>query len=246
MLTVAIIEDEPMIRKGLAKKLDRLFPGEITIVAEAGSVKEGINLLQSVTPDLILADVELSDGVSLDIFKESVSFAGDIIFITAHDHYAINAIRLGALDYLLKPVDDQELMRAINAHASKKQNGETRRQIDVATHALKGKNENRIVLRTSNEYHIVYFDNILFCVSDGGYTTFHLKTGNKILVSKPIKDYEAILPKRLFVRTHQSYLVNASYVTRYDKDGFLVLTDTTAKIPVSTRKKEEVIALLFT
>lgn len=245
MLKVVIVDDEPIIRKGIINKLHKLFPNQITILAEASSVTEAKIILKATSPDLVFLDIQLSDGVSFDIFDENTTYDFEIIFITAYNQYAINAIKLGALDYLLKPIEDAELEAGVQKYlATHFQKTRVRERVDVTRHQMGESPDEKLVIRTNSEYHLVYFDNIMYCESDAGYTTFFLKNGEKILVSKSIKEYESLLPKDKFLRTHQSYLVNVAEVSKYDKEGFLIL-HSQHKIPVSTRKKEEILTKLF-
>jgi two-component system, LytTR family, response regulator len=245
MLKVVIIDDEAVLRKGLINKLNRIFPGQIDVIAQAGSVSEGKVILKATSPDLVFLDIQLSDGLSLEIFNEDFPINFQIIFITAFNQYAINAIKLGALDYLLKPLDDDELEKSMQKYFSNAEKDKfLKERLELTKHELHGSKENKIVLRTSTEYHLVYFDNIMFCESDAGYTTFYLKDGSKVLVSKSLKEYEMVLPGSIFARTHQSYLVNVSEVSKYDKDGYLIL-HSKHKVPVSIRKKDEILERLF-
>jgi len=244
MLRVLIIDDEPIIRKDLEALVSR--HKDIVVIGACGTIKEALVLIPATNPDLILLDIQLSDGTSFDLLKLLPAINFNIIFITAYNEYAIKAIKYGALDYLLKPIDEDELNEALNKIRSlpppKEHFSES---LEVTNNYLQTNSEkrNKIVLRSQQYLQIVAFDEILYCHSDKGYTTFFLTNNRKVLVSKYIKEYEDLLPAHVFLRPHQSYLVNFNFIDRFHKDGYLIL-HSGAEIPVSTRRKDHVIAFL--
>lgn len=243
MIRTLIIEDEPAIRK-YTESLLLKYP-DILIIGSCGSVAEAKVLLRATNPDLVLMDIELSDGNGFDLLQgidQPIPF--HIIFITAYNEFAIRAIKYGALDYLLKPIDEEELRTALGKIPPPAEREGLAQQLQVAGSQFgNGPNRSRIVLRSQQFLQIVPFENILYCQSDAGYTTFFFTDGKKLLVSKSIKEYEELLPEALFIRCHQSYLVNHFYIDRYHKDGYLILRNGT-EIPVSTRKRDYVLDFL--
>lgn len=239
MIRVVIIDDEPAIRKDLQALMQQ--QAGFVVVGACGGIQEARVLIPASQPDLLLLDISLADGTGFDLLQE-LTPACKVIFITAHQHFAIKAIKYGALDYLLKPVDEEELQQAL-ARVSRMQAAEPA-QLAVAREQLKqGGLPHRIVLRSQQYLQIVAFEEIIYCQSDAGYTTFFLTDGRKIVVSKSIKEYEELLPDTWFLRPHQSYLVNHRFIDRYHKDGYLVLRNN-IEIPVSTRRKDFVMEYL--
>ncbi|NML24096.1 response regulator transcription factor [Pseudoflavitalea sp. G-6-1-2] len=240
MIRVMVIDDEPAIRKDMELLMKRQTG--FIVVGSCGSVQEARTIIPATQPDLLLLDIELSDGTGFDILQ-TLDNPCKIIFITAYHDYAIRAIKYGALDYLLKPVDEEELNEALDKVRKAISAVPQPDQLAIARQSLQqGGLQNRIVLRSQQYLQIVCFDEIVYCQSDAGYTTFFLTENRKIVVSKSIKEYEELLPA-YFMRPHQSYLVNHHFIDRYHKDGYLVLRQGT-EIPVSTRRKDYVIEYL--
>ncbi len=245
MLRVLIVDDEPIIRKDLEMLLKARK--DFIVVGTCGSVAEARVLIPATSPDLLLLDIQLTDGTGFDLLQSLESIQFNTIFITAFNQFAIKAIKYGALDYLLKPIDEAELEEALDKVRHNRQSDpQTKESLDV-TRAHMNQNENgvrsRIVLRSQYFLQVVAFNEIIYCQNDGGYTHFHLADKRKIVVSKSIKEYDELLPHQLFLRPHQSYLVNVSFIDRFHKEGYLILKNG-EEIPVSTRKKEHVISFL--
>lgn len=244
MLRVLVIDDEPLIRKDI-EALTAKHPG-VVVVGTCGTVKEGAILINATKPDLVLLDVQLTDGTGFDLLQSLKTINFHVIFITAYNEYAIKAIKYGALDYLLKPLDEDELNEALAKVKSSPAITNIEESLKVAGN-YSGNNypekRSKLALRSQQYLQIVSFDEILYCHSDKGYTTFFLTNNRKVLVSKYIKEYEDLLPPEIFLRPHQSYLVNFNYIDRFHKDGYLIL-HSGAEIPVSTRKKDYVISFL--
>jgi two-component system LytT family response regulator len=190
-------------------------------------------------------DIELEDGNAFDLLQSLPEIPFKIIFITAFNEHAIRAIKFSALDYLLKPVDEAELTTSLN-----KIRRETRlpatmaQQVNlVKEHLQFNHTANRIALRDQYHLRIVIYDDILYCQSDNGYTTFHLTDGRQVVVCRSIKEHERLLPPAVFLRIHQSYIVNSKYVELYHKEGYVVLKNG-SQLPVSVRKREGVVRSL--
>jgi two-component system LytT family response regulator len=240
-----ILEDEIRILQHIlqiVKKIDYLdvvgFAGEIAIASKE---------IRTLKPDIILADIRLKDGNSFDLFNEIGVANFQVIFLTAYDQYAIQALNLGAFGYLLKPIDDLVLINTLNKcfhHRKHEAFGE--QQIAIAReHYLSqgvaaGK---RIALKGVEFIEVIAIDQIMFCKSDKGYTSFYLDNGREIVVSKGLKEYESLLTPFGFLRCHQSYLVNFKQVKKYYREGYLQM-ENKESIPVSSRKKEEVLRYL--
>ncbi len=236
MLRTIIVDDEPIIRADIESLLEPRK--DIVIIGACGSVQEAIILINILKPDLLLLDIHLSDGISFDIINAIPNLDCAVIFITAYDKHAIQAIRIGALDYLLKPVVEEELYAALDKVHRKV--GQLALQTQETQKNLEAGNEyadKTIVLRSQREVQLIKLDDIIFCEGDGNYTTFYLTGNKKIVVSKPLKEYDDLLPRHQFIRTHQSYLVSLKFIHHYDREGILHMKNG-VEVPVSVRKRE--------
>lgn len=245
MIKAIIVDDEASIREDIREKIQDHFSKEIVIVAEAESVASGITAIQKFEPDLLFLDINLADGTGFDLIKQSIFKNFEVIFITGFDHHAIKAIKVGALDYLLKPVEDQEFQEAVQkALENNKKEKHLAKLIEISSEYFTGVEKKRVILKTTDTVYAVYEDDILYCRSDGNYTTFHTLQLEKIIISKPIKKVEEILSEHVFIRCHQSYLVNKKHVVKYNKQGMLIM-HLNFKIPVSSRRKEYTLKKIF-
>ena len=243
MKKVIIIEDEPAAYQELKilieKKTNFKFSGY------AGTLDEAILLIQKENPDLVFMDINLYDCNAFDILNKLEQLPPHIIFVTAYNQYAIKAIKYGALDYLLKPIDEEEFMDAIARfeaqHISEKQ---VKDQLSLTeTHLQAPDTPKHIALPALGELRIVQLSDIRYCQGDGPYTHFFLVSGKKETVSKPLKYYESILPEAHFIRTHQSYIVHLPYVKSIVKHAFIRM-DNAVEIPISSRRRNDILPKL--
>ena len=242
-MRVYVLEDEENIRNYILSIL-REIP-DIEVVGYTDQVKTALEEIPKLEPHLILADIQLKDTISFRLFDTLDIEKYKVIFITAFSHYSIQALNLGAIGYLLKPIADVELKAAIQKVIDKNEAYLVQQsQLQLANNYIeKPKEVNRIVLKNRDYLQIILCDDIVYCEGDKGYTTFFLNNEPGVLVSKVLKEYETLLSPAHFIRCHQSYLVNMNYVTRYFKEGYLQLK-TGVKIPVSARKKDDVLKYL--
>lgn len=238
-----ILEDEDRIRKHILQVVKQL--PYIEVLGYAAEVKSAIKEIPKLKPEIILADISLKDGNSFQIFERIGQENFQIIFLTAYDEYAIQALNMGALGYLLKPIDDSALIAMLDkCFKHQEQERFNHKQLEVAGSLYNNTtNTKHIALKNVESIDIVDIQDIIYCKSEGAYTTFYLVNKSKITMSKIIKEYETILVPYGFFRSHQSYLVNLNYLKKYFREGHLVLQNG-EKIPVSTRKKEEVMRYL--
>ncbi len=245
MIKAILVDDEITVREDVREKILEYFSKEIIIVAEADSVASGLSSIQQFEPELLLLDIHMADGTGFDLIEKSKYKKFEVIFITAYDNHAIKAIKVGALDYILKPVDDEEFKDAVNkAMKNNKKEKHLEKIIEISAEYFKGVEKKRVILKTSDTVYAIYEDDILYCKSEGNYTTFYTCQLEKIIISKPIKRVEEILSENVFVRCHQSYIVNKKHVLKYNKQGVLVV-HLDFKVPVSSRRKDYVLKKIF-
>lgn len=237
LLKAVIIDDESKSRNTIREMLGR-YCTNVNIVGEADGVATALEMMKNVNPDMVFLDIKMNDGTGFDFLKRLPDKDFNLVFTTAYDNYAIQAIRYSALDYLLKPIDPQELKMAVEKARLNSTNN--REQLDVLIeNTLNTDNLRKIVFSTSEGMHVIEVDNIIRCEADDYYTRIHIKGRPQIMVSKTLKEVEDMLKGNSFVRNHKSHLVNMSYIDTYVKSGggYLVMS-TGEKIPVSRRKRE--------
>lgn len=235
MITAVIIDDESSARMLLSDLLSQHCP-DIHLLGQATGVVEGIKLIQEHAPQLVFLDVQMKDGTGFDLLSCIPNRTFKVVFVSAFDTYAINAFRVSAMDYLLKPVDPTELVRALEK-ISTSDDLQTKK-IDALLANRKG--VSKIALASMDELVFVEPDEIIRCQSDSNYTRFFLRSGQSILVSRTMKDFEEILEPLGFFRIHKSDLINLKYIQKYKRGegGSVILTDGT-ELEVSRRRKED-------
>jgi len=239
-----VIDDENKTRELIAKML-RSFNLDIEVIAKGNSVTSGIKAIQEYQPDIVFLDIQLVDGTGFDILQKIPVKNFEVIFVTAHEDFAIKAIKFSALDYILKPVDVQELREAtenaIRVHGKRRDSI----QFDTLQHNISEYKKRRLVLKTFESLHVVNIEDIIRCESDRNYTSFHLVNDRKILVSKTLKEFETLLKDQNFLRVQQSHLINLNFVERYDKaDGGAVIMVDGSSVPISIAKRDAFFQIL--
>ncbi|GAL86419.1 response regulator [Sporocytophaga myxococcoides] len=237
-----IIDDELTSVEALRGLLNRYCP-DINVVDFAHGVVSGLQAIEKNNPDLVFLDVEMKDGVGFDILQQlPVEPRFQVIFVTAFDHYAIKAFRFCALDYLLKPVDPDLLVQAVDK-AVKVSNEAMANKIKILQ---KNKNGNeKIVLPSKDEFFVAEVNEIIRCEANGNYTIFYLKNHQPQLVSKTLKEFDELLSGSKFLRIHKSHLINLEFVERYlPKDSQVIMKDG-ARVEVSRRRKDVFLKYLF-
>lgn len=241
-----IIDNEAFLRTGLRKMLGEFCP-EIKSVEEAEGVQAGLQKIKNFSPDIVLLDIEMEDGTGFDLLKQIAEPAFQLIFVTAHNQYAIEAFRFSAIDYLLKPVDPEALQKSIHKAQKNIRSSSLQQQVQILLQQMAGiaNHERKIVLKDLENTYFIKVSEILYCEAEGTYTKFFV-TGNKsILVSKNLKEYEAILEPLGFIRTHHSFLANPDKIKLFDKtDGGTLILEGGLTVPVSQRKRDHVLQLL--
>jgi two-component system, LytTR family, response regulator len=240
MIRTIVIEDEEHSRKMLMEML-RDHCRQLNIVGDADSVKTGLTAIAEQRPELVFLDIELQSETSFEILERLPEINFELVFTTAFDHYALKAIKFCAIDYLLKPIDLNELRIAV-AKAEKRLNREyLNKNLEVLVNNLKSgsQNNHRIALSTLEGLLFVNVRDIIYCESSGPYTKFIFKQSEKIITSKHLKEYEDLLSGYDFFRIHKSYLVNLQEIKKYirGEGGHLIMSDG-ATLSVSKQRKE--------
>ncbi len=245
MIRTLIVDDEAHIRDSLTKIMVKRCP-QVQVVGEAYDVRSGSNAIQELHPDLVLLDIQMPDGTGFDLLHSLASIDFRIIFITAYDQYAIQAIKFSAVDYLLKPVNPEELEEAVN-----KADQIIQKQFNLQMKALEEnlkavpRQRKKIIFKTTENIHLVDLQDIISCESADSYTIVHLQTGERIMVSRTLKEYDELLNDCGFFRVHKSFLINIGHIKRFEKqDGGQIVLTNDIKIPVASRKREELLVML--
>ncbi|MGM0946614.1 MAG: LytR/AlgR family response regulator transcription factor [Bacteroidota bacterium] len=231
MIRVAILDDESKSIRSLVYELEQ-FEDRVEIVDQYTRVEDALNKLSENQLDCLFLDIEMPGMDGFRFLDQLPDKSFEIVFVTAYSEYAIQAIRERAFDYLLKPVDGEDLDRVLTKLESQKSN--------QSIPAKRGK----VILNTDQEIHVVDPDEILFCQSEGSYSWVIPQSGNRILVSKNLKHLEGILPDRQFFRIHHSYLVNVRRIAVLDKSHSNVILDSGVSLPLSRLRKKEFIETL--
>ena len=245
MFRVVIIDDEVNVRIVLKKLLSLLYV-DCEVVGEAGSIKLGKEVILSVKPDIVLLDINLEDGSGFGLLELIPNRKFKLIFITAFDEYAIRAFKFNAIDYLLKPIDPDELKKAINSakNAVNSEDGLDFLLKNIAENKgieAKDNSFKKLVIKTNQRTYFILLSEILYFESDGSYSKV-VTEKTTILASKNIKYFQEILPKEMFIRTHKSFLVNKLPIVSV-KDNNVILNND-IKVPISVRKKAEILNIL--
>jgi len=239
---VFVVDDEYQSRNLLCRLLSEHFPA-ITIAGQAATVKEGLEGIRLSNPDLLFLDIAMQGESGFDLLQQLDKQDLQIIFVTAHDEYALKAFRFNALDYLLKPIVLNEMKEAISKAIKHlpEQKFTSREQLENLVRHMHNpkKNHDKIAVPTTEGFVLVPLEEIIFCQANGNYTEFHLLNNRKLLSSYTLKQYHELLIEQNFFRAHRSYLINLSYVKKYKRgDGGIVIMQDGSEIELSRQNKE--------
>jgi len=241
-MKAVLIDDEISNLENLQALLNKHCQ-QVTVAATAQNVNDAVAAIEKHAPDLVFLDIQMGEQTSFEVLKLLPRRNFEVIFVTAYDQYGIQAVKFAALDYLLKPVDIEELKDAVNKAERKLAAQAPGSQLDFLLQQLKKPEASvsKIALQMQNEIRYIGLTEIIRCEADNTYTHFFLADGEKILVSKSLKEYADLLRPNGFLRTHQSHLVNPKYVKSWLKeDGGILLLSSGEKIPISKPNKETV------
>jgi two-component system LytT family response regulator len=246
MIKALIIDDEAKARNILHHYLENFVP-EVTEIKQAESVDEGLSIVQEYQPHVVFLDVEMPHKNGFDFLTSLADIPFDVIFTTAYNQYAIQAIRFSALDYLLKPVDPDELKAAVLRHVEKTDTAREKQVLYQNLVSNIGKQEVkdfRIAVPSSEGVYFFTIDEILRLEADRSYTHIHLVKKRPFIASKTLRHFEEMLNDFGFIRTHKSHLVNPRHITHITNDNEYLLLSDGSKVEVSRRKKDEVLQQL--
>ncbi|ARS42886.1 DNA-binding response regulator [Sphingobacteriaceae bacterium GW460-11-11-14-LB5] len=237
-----LIDDEISNLENLQALLEKHCP-QVSIMATAQNVSDAVTAIEKHLPHLVFLDIQMGEQIGFEVLKLLPARDFEVIFVTAYDQYGIQAVKFAALDYLLKPIDIEELINAVSKAEAKLTKPIPNLQLDFLLQQLKKPETNvsKIALQMQGEIRYVTLSEIIRCEADNTYTHFFLSGDEKILVSKSLKEYADLLRPNGFLRTHQSHLVNPKYVKSWLKeDGGILLLTSGEKIPISKPNKDTV------
>ena len=245
MLKAIIIDDEKPILNMLESIVEQ-YCHDVEVIATADSVSSGLKRIKSLHPDILFLDINLTDGTGFQLLEQLGEKLPMVVFITAYDEYAVKAFRFSAIDYVMKPINVNDIIVAVEKCKNQLEKESLSEKLKTFIQNMDESNleEKKIVLKTTESIHIVKVGEIIRCEADHNYTQFFLIENRKLLVSKTLKEFEEMLLDYGFFRTHQSHLININFIDRFDKadGGELVLTNK-SRVPVSKRKRDELFEL---
>ena len=241
MIKAIIVDDERGARESLSKMVEK-YCKEIEVVAKADSMKTALEAINSHHPDLVFLDIEMPNGNAFDLLAKLNEVDFDIIFTTAYDHYAIKAIKFSAIDYILKPIDPEELMEAVNRFRNKKEQQETtnKKFKTLLSNLNPGNKMKKVALAEGDGLIFINISDIIRCESDNNYTFIVLTDKRKIIVTRTLGEFEQLFIDENFMRIHRSHLINLNHIKKYMKgEGGTVIMDDDSHVEVSRRAKTE-------
>lgn len=244
MKKILVIDDENRTRE-LIIKMIASFNFDLEIIDGGDSVALGIQSIQKHQPDLVFLDIQMPDGTGFDVLKSIEKKNFEVIFITAHEEFAINAIKFSALDYILKPIDIEELQSAVERAIQTIDDKKSELQFEALQNNFNPAKKRKLVVKTSDSIYVVDLEDIIRFEADKNYTNIFFTNGKKILIAKTLKEYESMLDQHHFFRIQQSHLINLNYIDRYEKgkDGCVIMKDG-SEIPLSPNKREQFFKIL--
>ncbi|MEO8151193.1 MAG: LytTR family DNA-binding domain-containing protein [Bacteroidia bacterium] len=247
MIRAIIIDDETHCIKRLSILLNDVCSNEVHLMGGFQSVETGLEGIKKLQPDLVFLDVQIHDKTGFDLLRQLNEIKFDVIFTTAFEKYAVQAFKFSAFEYLLKPIDADDLKQAIEKLHEKISKEESVKKFDTLFHNLQNLQNasKRINVPTINGLVFLLVNDIIRCESDVNYTNIFLKDKTKLFVAKTLKEFEELLGEYNFYRVHNSHLINLAYIKSYSKGkgGYVTMIDNT-EIEVSTRRKDDFLKAL--
>ena len=247
MIRTVIVDDEAHCIARLNALVEAHCAQDLDIVGTFDSVENALVGIHALQPDLVFLDVQIHDKTGFDLLQAFGNVRFDVVFTTAYERFAVQAIKFSALDYLLKPIDTDDFKAAVEKIKSKRSNDDASKKIDTLFHNLKaiGGQTRRISVPTMTGFEFIRVSDIIRCESDVNYTTIFMKEKQKLMVAKTLKEFDELLAEYNFFRVHNSHLVNLSYVKSYvkGKGGCVVMSDD-SEVEVSVRRKDDFLKAL--
>lgn len=247
MISCVLIDDEKKARETFEMIVQRYLPDKLQLIANCESVKEGAHCIHTLHPDIVFLDIEMpgENGFKLFDYIDNIDF--EVVFLTAYKNYAIDAIHFSAFEYLLKPLDYQELKEVIVKYERKRKERNNNLNVKALLSNLNigADISSKIALPTLSGYQMEKISQIIYCAADENYTKIYTVCGECILVSRTLKVVEEMLPADHFFRIHKSYLVNMNFVKSYNRiDGHKILLENGVELEIATRRNEEFVKAL--
>ena len=237
-MNILLIDDEAPIRNNMKALLEKYVP-ESVVLGEADGVQTGLELLQQHQPDVLFLDVEMKDGTGFDLLSQYGKPAFKVIFVTGHDRYALKAFKYSAVDYLIKPVDPQELVQSLHRIGATSSPAYDQQMENLMANRKRESEDQKIVLKDLETIYLVSIRDIIRCEAQNNYTIFYLADGRKITISVTLKEYDKLFAEHSFFRSHQSHLINLSHFDRYDKkNGGIIYMKDGSTVPLANRRKD--------
>ncbi len=247
MIKTLIIDDE-FVSRNVLRKLLTLHTPDIEVIKECANANEGKLAIEELQPQLVFLDISMPGKSGLDMLKEIEDINFEIIFVTAFHEYTIQAIRFSAIDYLLKPVDKNELIQAVDRVKEKISHAESKEPVKTFLYNIQQaqtSQEMQLCVPGIKGFQIIKLRDIVYCEADNTYTVIHLGENKKLIASRPLMDYESLLQDASFVRIHKSYLINIQHLKEYQKgEGGTAIMSNGKQLDVSRRKKEHFISYM--
>lgn len=242
----AIVIDDERSSVELICNLLQLYCKDVSVISTANCTQSAYIAIAEKKPDLIFLDVQMQDGNGFDLLNRFEMIEFKIIFITAHQQFAIDAFKFCAIDYLQKPISPLHLISAVEKMRQNISSGDITLKINALINNLSSSQKKKIVLKTFDKIYSVSAGEISRLESEGNYTTVHLADSKKITVSRLLKEFDELLAPEGFVRSHQSHLINLDFFYCFEKTTSTIVMKDGSKIPVSSRKKEQILSMLNT
>jgi two-component system, LytTR family, response regulator len=243
MIKAVIIDDEPMSIENL-KNMLLLHSNELEIIGETLDPDEGIDLINTLSPDVVFLDIEMPMISGFELYKKLAHPRPDVVFVTAYNNFAIDAFKINAMDYILKPIDMDRLDKTISRIIKKFSQNKNKLDLSIIIDKLENGQNTKLAIHTLESIEFISIQDIIYLSSSGSYTTFHIGT-RKITSTKRLGEYEKLLNPNLFIRIHHQSIVNISYISRYLKGrGGEILLKNGVKLEVAQRKKEDLLDIL--
>lgn len=237
-----LVDDEPDGIRTLHRLLELHCP-DVQVVATCSNAAAAKQQILQTAPDMVFLDIQMPGKSGLDLLTEMVDKEFEVIFVTAHNEYMLQALQYSAADYLLKPVDEDRLVEAVQRVKARLEAGEKQDYRKELVHNLSktgNPSEMRLCLPTLKGFTVLKLDEIIYCEAERSYTVFHLEGTRTVTVSRPLLEYDEVLKDTSFLRIHKSFLINLNHVKEYHRgEGGMVIMSNNAEIEVSRRKKEQ-------